>query len=383
MKIRGAILHFILGVLLLLILIAWREFGPKGFKKSILPDAPAATVSRTEKADPFSPERLVQVGERVIFGGHPPKLNPNQDAPIGRGQCPACHMILENQRGTRFPKLTGVMARASERVKEERYKMMVQKYAESGEPKTGIRPHARTAGEYLIESIYCPSCYVVEGFGLLGTDDAISVMPVINRPEVGLSDYEMVAIIAYVESVEANGDLSKITAKQDWENYFGRKLTAADVRETTWTSPAPPPDLSKVGLAQETPQELIEKLACYVCHKIPTVPIAQVGRIGPVLTLKTTAVKRIQSPEYQQALREGRVRATTPKEYVIESILNPGGFIVPGFDDAMPKHFKERLTYAALDRLADFLLSLDEEAAKENPPSSPPAEAGKPLKAKD
>lgn len=384
LKIRGPVLHLILGVLLLFALILWKEFGSGGrVRKPSSPGAPIA-ASRAGNGDPFSPERLVEVGERVIFGGHAPKFDPNQDVPVGRGQCPACHVILEGQRLTRFPKLIGVTARAAERVKEERYKMFAQKYAETGEPKTRMKPHARTAGEYIIESIYCPSCYVVEGFGLLGSDDTISIMPVINRPEVGLSDYEMVAIAAYVEAADAQGDLSKVTAKQDWENYFGRKLTPGDVRETKWTAPAPPPDLSKVGLAQETPEEIIEKLACYVCHKIPTVRIAQVGRIGPELALKTTAPQRIASPEYQKALQEGKVKAATPKEYVIESILNPGGFIVPGFEDAMPKHFKERLTYAALNRLADFLLTLDEEAARENKLSPPAAEkSGGALKTRD
>ncbi|MBI3802475.1 MAG: hypothetical protein HY282_01770 [Nitrospirae bacterium] len=384
MKIRGPILHFILGALLLLVLVLFREFGTKSrAKKPVSSGPPAAEISRAASRDPFSPEKLVATGERVIFGGHPSKVDASQEF-VGRGQCPACHVILEGQRPTRFPKLIGVMSRAADRIKEARYQMFAKKYAESGEPKSGIRPHARTAGEYLIESIYCPSCYVVEGFGLPETDDTVSVMPVINRPEVGLSDYEMVGIVAYLQETGSNGDLSKVTAREDWESYFGKKLTSSDVRETTAPSAPPPPDLSKVGLAEESPEEIIEKLACYVCHKIPGVRVAQVGRIGPVLMLKTTAPQRLQSPAYQQALKEGRVRATTPKEYVIESILNPGGFIVPGFEDAMPKHFKERLTYAALNRLADFLLTLDAEAAGENRfQTAPPPNSGKPLKARD
>ena len=372
-KISRPVFHLILGVSLLSVLILFRAFGPKLGVKKPAPSgaAPVPISKKIENADPFSPEKLVNVGEWVIFGGHAPKFEPNQDLPVGRGQCPACHVILEGQRPTRFPRLIGVMARAGERVKEERYKMFAQKYAEAGEPKTGIRPHARTAGEYLIESIYCPSCYVVEGFGLQGTEDTISVMPVINRPEVGLSDYEMVAIVAYVQAAEAQGDLSKVTAKQDWESYFGRKLTADDVRETKAPSAPSVPDLSKVALVQETPEEIIEKMACYACHKIPGVSIAQVGKIGPVLALKTTAAQRIQSPAYQKALSEGKVRATTPKEYVIESILNPDGFIVPGYENTMPKNFKERLTFAAVDKLADFLLTREEEADKKDaaPPS--------------
>lgn len=370
LKIRGPILHFILGILLLLVLILAREFRPREAQKK--PASPSGAISkRTENPDPFSPERLVDLGERVLFGNNNPQFDANQGLPVGRGQCPACHVLLEGQRPNRFPRLIGVMARAGERIREERYQKFARKYAEAGEPKTGIRPHAKTAGEYVIESIYCPSCYVVEGLGVQETADTVSMMPIIPRPEIGLSDYEMVAVVSYLQAADAQGDLSKVTAKQDWENYFGKKLTLPEGAEEKPLSVAAPQDLSKVGLSKEPPDVIIEKLACYVCHKIPTVRIAQVGMIGPALILKTTAEKRIQSPEYQRALQEGRARATTPKEYVIESILNPSGFIVPGFDDAMPKNFKERLTFGAVENLAEFLLTLDEEAMKNQFQSSP------------
>jgi cytochrome c2 len=385
LKIRGPVLHLILGLLLLLILILVREFRPREVqKKPAVPSAvPSAPISKqTESPDPFSPERLVDLGERVLFRSNHPQLDPNQGLSVGRGQCPACHVILPEQKPNRFPSLIGVIARAGERIKEERYKTFSQRYAEAGEPKTGIRPHAKTAGEYLIESIYCPSCYVVEGLGVQETADTVSMMPIIPRPELGLSDYEMVAVVAYLQAADAQGDLSKVTAKQDWENYFGKKLTLPEGADKNPLSIAAPQDLSKVGLSKEPPDVIIEKLACYVCHKIPTVRIAQVGTIGPVLTLKTTAEKRIQSPEYQRALSEGKVRATTPKAYIIESILNPSGFIVPGFDDAMPKNFKEKLTFGAVENLAEFLLTLDEEAMK-SPFQSSPDNSGNISKTRD
>lgn len=373
-KIRRPVLHLILGILLLFVLILVRELKPREAQKQAAPPSsatPAAVSKKVKSADPFAPENLVEMGERVLFRTNNPRLDPNQGLSVGRGECPACHVILKEQKPNRFPVLIGVMARAAERIKEDRYQMFARKYAEAGEPKSGIRPHARTAGEYVIESIYCPSCYVVEGLGVQDSNDMVSMMPIIHRPDLNLSDYEMAAIVAYLQAADAQGDLSKVTAKEDWENYFGKKLTVPSDLDQRPLAITTPQDLSKIGLSKETPDEIIEKLACYVCHKIPTVRIAQVGTIGPLLTLKTTAEKRIQSPEYQRALSEGKVKATTPKAYIIESILNPSGFIVPGFDDAMPKNFKEKLTFGAVENLADFLLTLDEEAMKNQFQSSP------------
>ncbi|MFY9269202.1 MAG: hypothetical protein WAO55_05555 [Candidatus Manganitrophaceae bacterium] len=374
-KISRPVFHLILGGLLLLVLILLWEFRPKSTVKKPAPPAVPSASEPAKPADPFSPEQLIAAGERVIFGTTSPKFDSNKGVQVGKGQCPVCHVAFEGQPPNRFPRLMEMAARAGGRIREERYEMFARRH-EAGEPATGIRPHAKTAGEYLIESIYCPSCYVVERLGVPGTDDRVSPMPVIHHSERVPSDYEMMAIVAYLQAADARGDLSKITARQDWERYFGKKMSLDAVPEETPSPTATSPEeLSKIGLSQETPEIIIEKMLCHMCHKIPTVPIAQTGRIGPVLMLKTTAAQRIQSPEYQRALKEGKVRATTPKGYVMESILNPGGFVVPGFDDAMPRHFKKRLTFGAVERLAEFLLTLDEEAAKGA--ESDPAGTGK------
>lgn len=124
-----------------------------------------------------------------------------------------------------------------------------------------------------------------------------------------------------------------------------------------------------VVLPNDIPQDMIVKLGCVGCHKIPTTT-ATFGVIGPVLIEKTNAPKRLVSREYQALINVGRTHASTPKEYVIESIVNPNAFIVPGYGlpttpptSPMPHGFGQKLTYDALDRLAEFLLSLDEAAA--------------------
>jgi len=154
-----------------------------------------------------------------------------------------------------------------------------------------------------------------------------------------------------------------------------------------WTASAPappaPPPISKeeaearfhesqTALPTDTPAVIVQKMGCFVCHKIPTVPNANVGTNGPVLMLRTTAPRRLASPEYQARVKAGLAHATTPLDYVIESIVDPSAFIVPGYDKAknpavipMYPHYKERFTPEALQFFALFLLQLDEKMARE------------------
>ncbi|MFZ5862301.1 MAG: hypothetical protein ACOYXR_05610 [Nitrospirota bacterium] len=126
-----------------------------------------------------------------------------------------------------------------------------------------------------------------------------------------------------------------------------------------------------IASAEDTPEEMIRKTGCSACHKVPTVFGGVGGTLGPVLSAKTTAHERIEAPEYIARIKTGKARARTPKEYVVESILDPSAFIVPGFElksapgaSMMPSDYGDKFTYQALDKLADFLLSLDESAAR-------------------
>lgn len=132
----------------------------------------------------------------------------------------------------------------------------------------------------------------------------------------------------------------------------------------------PPPPMPLVASDDETPEQMITKLGCGVCHQIPGIPTAQSGMEGPLLIPKITAARRMASPAYQAAVRSGRAASRTPEEYVRESILMPSAFIVPGFEQrgtpsesAMPSRFKTTFTVAGLDKLIRYLLSLDCDAA--------------------
>lgn len=304
-----------------------------------------------------TPEMLADMGKRIVFGTDNPSFG-SGDIPIGKGQCPLCHMFFQEQKADRCPVLIGEQGRSEERVKEERYKEFVSRLS-GGEPSSGIKPHATNGGEYLIESEYCPNCYVVEGFGIKGTNDQESPMPIVNKPPIELTDTEIVAVVTFLQ-VKDGGDFTKATAKADWESYFGRPLAAEEApKEGEVKQAAGPP----VALETDTVDQIVAKMACNACHKIPGIEAAKIGMVGPLLIEKTNAPNRIKSPEYQKAVKEGKARAKTPREYVVESIMDPKAFIVPGFADDMMTDFKHKFTISGLDKLVDYLMEQDAEAA--------------------
>ncbi|HET6371401.1 MAG TPA: hypothetical protein VFG95_09400, partial [Nitrospiria bacterium] len=192
-----------------------------------------------------------------------------------------------------------------------------------------------------------------------------SPMPIINKPPIQLTDIEIVSVVSFLQSKDTPGDFSKVTAKASWEDYWGKTLTAAPEKAGGAGAPAPGGlDATKIALPDDTPEQIVTKMACFACHKIPTIAVAKTGVIGPLLIEKTNAPHRIKSPEYQKAVKAGKAHATTPKEYVMESIMHPDAFIVPGFTDDMLKDFSKKFTFAALEKMADFLLTLDAETAK-------------------
>jgi len=320
-----------------------------------------------DKPDPeaaMTPKALVAAGKNLIYLTDKPELNAMGRLPVGKGQCAFCHLFVEGQQSTRCPDLRNIETRSHERIKEVRYKKSQGKYAEMPEPQSGLKPKATTGGEYLIESLYCPSCYVVEGFGEASSKGQVSKMPFVSKMPMMLNDYEMVAVAAYLQAMDTPGDYSKVTAKADWERYFDKKLQIGKDRRPP---PSKPENLAKTALMSDSPEVMIKKMGCFVCHKIPTVSIASTGLIGPELTMKSKAIKRINSKEYLNAVQVNRARAETPKEYVLESILDPAAFVVPGYGDGdgMPTDYGTKLTVGALNKLVDFLLTLDENSGKE------------------
>jgi mono/diheme cytochrome c family protein len=86
----------------------------------------------------------------------------------GKGLCFTCHTIGKSG-ALRFPDLDGVDVRAKTRV-------------------AGL-----SDVEYFAQSMYEPEAYIVPGFN--------PGMPVINKPPIGLTDQEILCVIAYLQTL--------------------------------------------------------------------------------------------------------------------------------------------------------------------------------------
>ena len=104
---------------------------------------------------------------------------------------------------------------------------------------------------------------------------------------------------------------------------------------------------------QESVDQIFAKAQCVVCHTIPGIPGA-VGVIGPRLMEGTNAPMRLKDPGYHG-------QAKTTRDYIAESIVTPGTYVVKPFQDGvMPKDFGERLSAGALTKVVDYLSKLED-----------------------
>ncbi len=301
-------------------------------------------------------EEFTEMGRVIIFGA---KQVAGQKS-IGKGQCPLCHTFDPGDNMGRCPNLFGVEKRSRERVKEDRYATSPIAIGET-DPSSGIvkgkpadipeeykRQHGSdglTGEDYLRESLICPTCYVVEGFGNDG--DTKSPMPVITKPPISLSRTEVNAVVAYLQSKDTPGEFASVTVPlpQDDEGNTGGAVAEA---------PAADDDAPIFVTGKEDIQDMVNILGCPLCHTIPGVEGA-VGELGPKLHEKINAPKRIKDPNYKG-------KATNTKEYVRESILNPSAYVTFNEetgelfpDGLMPTTFSEMLSVQALEKLVDFI----------------------------
>jgi hypothetical protein len=199
-------------------------------------------------------QRLIDLGREVVYGID----RVSEEMPIGKGQCPLCHFFSEEEGTSREIKSPFLILKAVQNIsalvvdpvlgnkpldeghpaqqeirapfrfseteprfiRYQRFKNLYKTRKADAE----IFPHAQTGGQYLIESLYCPDCFVVEGYGRKGTKDMESLMPAINKPPISLADVEIIGVVAWLQFQESQ-NLSQVTAVADWEAYFDSRNT--------------------------------------------------------------------------------------------------------------------------------------------------------------
>ncbi len=113
-----------------------------------------------EIAEDVSTEEMVAIGQQIFEG---------------KGMCATCHTIGKTG-ALRFPDLGGIATRAGQEIE-------------------GL-----DALEYLLQSLYEPEAYIVPGFN--------PGMPAIHKPPIGLTDPEILTVIAYLQSLGGTPDVT-------------------------------------------------------------------------------------------------------------------------------------------------------------------------------
>jgi hypothetical protein len=117
------------------------------------------------------PQKEVQPPEETAFGAAMSTADMEKigrQIMDGKGLCLTCHSIGKTG-ALRFPDLAGVGARA------------------------GTRVPGLNDVEYLAQSLYEPTAFVVPGFP--------PAMPAVNKPPIGLNDQEILCVMAYLQSL--------------------------------------------------------------------------------------------------------------------------------------------------------------------------------------
>ena len=218
-----------------------------------------------------------------------------QDIFYGKGTCALCHEI--GKKGERCPDLAGSGERAEARVKEESYK---------GKASNGT--------EYVVESLHEPTMYVVEGYQ--------PSMPPMGRQ---LSDLEMVALVAFLQSQGGEVTVTGQTRFPKWRGEGGGAAPAA-------AAAAPSP-------ARASGQELVQQWGCLACHKLD----------GP---------EQLLGPSLWD------IGARKDPGYIRESLLEPDAIVVEGFPPGLMKGtldgqgFYQKLSLQDLNTIVNYLTSL-------------------------
>jgi mono/diheme cytochrome c family protein len=179
-----------IGLLVLATTAFYGYVGQMVPQKEVQP--PQETVIRSD----LTTADMVKVGSEIM---------------AGKGLCSTCHTIGKSG-ALRFPDLAGVATRA------------------------GTRIPGLDQVEYFAQSLYEPDKYIVPGFN--------PGMPVINKPPIGLTDQEILCVIAYLQTL---GGTATVTLQTSHRYYTppGAAPTPAAPAPGTAPGGAKPPTSPK------------------------------------------------------------------------------------------------------------------------------------------
>ena len=146
-------------------------------QKEVLP--PQETILRAD----LTTADMVTVGRQIMEG---------------KGLCMTCHTIGRSG-ALRFPDLDGVASRAATRV-------------------PGLNDV-----EYFAQSLYAPDTFIVAGFN--------PGMPVINKPPIGLTDQEILCVIATLQTSWRDGDGDAPNESQLTTRHRAQRLARSQTRK--------------------------------------------------------------------------------------------------------------------------------------------------------
>ncbi len=150
------------------------------------------------------PQKEVQPPQETALGGDistAEMVKVGRQIMEGKGVCLTCHTIGKTG-ALRFPDLAGVDVRAKTRV-------------------AGLNDV-----EYFAQSMYEPTAYVVEGFP--------PAMPPINQPPIGLTDQEILCVIAYLQTL---GGTPTVTLQT--KHHYNSGAAAPGRAQAPAAAPAP------------------------------------------------------------------------------------------------------------------------------------------------
>ncbi len=266
----------------------------------------------------MSDQQRADVGETIIFGG----IGKSKEiGSIGKGQCPLCHMFRQGWGSERAPNLWGITARK--------------------------RLHA-TSLDYIVESHVCPSCYVVGGFGVKGSDNRESPMPKIHKPPISLTIDELVAVDTWLFFQEGEIPPSPETIAEAY-----KKLIPPTQRLRSKKTGRERQPFKLLLNGEEAIETIFAKSGCLHCHTIPGIfPRKSITHGAHHLTIKTRFNELLKDPLYG-----GQVSSV--HTYVREAILDSSRHRVPRYPNhQMPENFSNTITALALDKMVDYLAEL-------------------------